>query len=98
MFLGTFLTFETFLHCFHQITTDCDHKVAALAAELIKPHHGISDKPTLGIANSQHLLRVEVLNVIDVLSVFYPFTPNTQQTAENRRLGKWKTHSPSCQP
>ena len=34
----------------------------------------------LGVANGQHLLWVEVLNVIDVFGVFHPLAPNTQQT------------------
>ena len=30
---------------------------------------------------NQHLLWVKVLNIVDVLSVFYPFAPNAQQAA-----------------
>lgn len=33
---------------------------------------------TLSVADSQHLLRVKVLNVINVLCVFYPLAPNAQ--------------------
>ena len=35
----------------------------------------------LGVTNRQHLLWVKVLNIVDVLSVFYPFAPNAQQAA-----------------
>lgn len=73
--LRNFLSLETVLHRLHQITTDCDHKIATLAAELVEPHHGIGDKLALGVANRQYLLRVEVLNVINVLSVFHPLAP-----------------------
>ena len=88
--LRNFLSLETVLHRLHQITADCDHKVTALAAELVEPHHGVCDKFALGVANSQHLLRVEVLNVVDVLRVLQPFAPDTQQTTEDRRLGNRK--------
>ena len=84
--LRNFLSLETVLHRLHQITANCDYKVAAFAAELVKPHHGIGDKLALGVANSQHLLRIEVLNVVDVLGVFYPLAPNSQQATENRWL------------
>ena len=67
------------LNRFHQITADCNYKVAAFAAELVEPHHGICDKFALGVANSQHLLRVKVLNVVNVLGVFHPFAPDAQQ-------------------
>ena len=83
---GNFLPFETFLHSFHQITADCNHKVAPLAAELVKPPHNVRNELALGIANGQHLLWIEVLNIINVLGVFHPFAPNAKQTAKNRRL------------
>lgn len=38
----------------------------------------IGDELTLSVADSQHLLRVKVLNVINVLCVFYPLAPNAQ--------------------
>lgn len=76
--LRNFLSLETVLYRLHQITADCDHKVTALAAELVEPHHGIGDELTLSVADSQHLLRVKVLNVINVLCVFYPLAPNAQ--------------------
>ena len=85
-----FLTLEAIFYRFHQIATDCNYKVTALAAELVEPHHGISDNLALGIANSQYLLWVKILNVINVLGVFHPFTPNAQQAAEDRRLGNGK--------
>lgn len=44
-------------------------------------HIGICDKFALGVANSQHLLRVKVLNVVNVLGVFHPFAPDAQQAA-----------------
>ena len=81
-----FLILEAILNRFHQITADCNYKVAAFAAELVEPHHGICDKFALGVANSQHLLRVKVLNVVNVLGVFHPFAPDAQQAAQNRRL------------
>lgn len=74
-----FLILEAILNRFHQITADCNYKVAAFAAELVEPHHGICDKFALGVANSQHLLRVKVLNVVNVLGVFHPFAPDAQQ-------------------
>lgn len=76
-----FLILEAILNRFHQITADCNYKVAAFAAELVEPHHGICDKFALGVANSQHLLRVKVLNVVNVLGVFHPFAPDAQQAA-----------------
>ena len=72
---------NSILNRFHQITADCNYKVAAFAAELVEPHHGICDKFALGVANSQHLLRVKVLNVVNVLGVFHPFAPDAQQAA-----------------
>ena len=78
--LRNFLSLETVLHRFHQVATDCDHKVATLTAELVEPHHGIGHQLALGVANSQHLLRVKVLNVVNVLGVFHPFAPDAQQT------------------
>lgn len=44
------------------------------------------DELALGVANDQHLLRVKVLNVVDVLGMFHPFAPDAQQIAQNRRL------------
>ena len=73
-----FLTLEAILYRFHQIAADCNYKVTTLAAELIEPHHSICHQLALGIANGQYLLRIKVLNVVDVLSVFYPFAPDTQ--------------------
>ena len=84
--LGNFLALETLHDRLHQIATDCNHKIAALAAKLIEPHHSIGNQLTFGIANSQHLLRVKVLNVVDVLRAFHPFPPYTPQTAQDRRL------------
>ena len=85
--LRDFLSFESAFYRLNQISTNCDDQVTSFAAELVEPHHSIGDEFALGIANSQHLFRIEVLNVIDVLSVFYPLAPNTQQAAENRWLG-----------
>lgn len=50
-------------------------------------HH---DELALGVANGQHLLRVKVLNVVDVLGVFHPFATDSQQTDEDRRLRNGK--------
>ena len=79
--LRDFLSLKSAFYRLNQIAANCDNQVTSFAAELVKPHHGIGDDLALGVTYSQHLLRVEILNVIDVLSVFYPLAPDTQQTA-----------------
>ena len=82
-----FLTLESSFYRLNQISANRDDQVTSFAAELVEPHHSIGHKFALGIANGQHLFRVEVLNVVNVLSVFYPLAPDTQQAAKDRRLG-----------
>lgn len=74
----------------HNLFANCNNQIRPSAAEFVKPHHYFGDPFILGITNCQNLFRMEVLYIVYVSGMLYPFSPDTQKPAKDRRLGNRK--------
>ena len=79
--LWHFLACKAFFNSLHQITLNCDNKITAFVTELIKLHYCTCDKLAFTVADRKNLFRAKVLDIVNVLSVFYPFSLYTKQAA-----------------